>query len=131
MRQVVHHPPAGSEPLERRLRHNPHKTPLKTHTKTNNSLSPHRYDPTIEDSYSVTRKVDGHQYQLHLTDTAGQEEYRGLFSTSNLHSDAFLLVYDITIANTLPNLQHFNDMISIEAEERADRGAVPPVKMVV
>ena len=34
------------------------------------------YDPTIEDSYSVTRTVDGVPYYLMLTDTAGQEEYR-------------------------------------------------------
>ncbi|KAG7435618.1 Ras-like protein rasC [Fusarium oxysporum f. sp. raphani] len=34
------------------------------------------YDPTIEDSYSVTRRIDGVTYHLSLTDTAGQEEYR-------------------------------------------------------
>lgn len=89
------------------------------------------YDPTIEDSYSVTRTVDGRTYNLHLTDTAGQEEYRGLFSTSNLHSDAFLLVYDITSAATLPALTHFIDLISMETDERLDRGGVAPVKMVV
>ena len=33
------------------------------------------YDPTIQDSYSTTRVVDGRTYQLALTDTAGQEEY--------------------------------------------------------
>jgi GTPase KRas protein len=80
----------------------------------------YRYDPTIEDSYSVTRTVDGLSYHLSLTDTAGQEEYRGLWASSNLKSDAFLLVYDITNANSLEGLSWFLDMIEIEAESRIE-----------
>ncbi|KAL2072114.1 hypothetical protein VTL71DRAFT_11457 [Oculimacula yallundae] len=78
------------------------------------------YDPTIEDSYTLTRKVDGQTYHLSLTDTAGQEEYRGMWASSNLRSDAFLLVYDITNMNSLGVLQEFNDLIDIEAETRMD-----------
>ncbi|BDD63263.1 hypothetical protein MAP00_008177 [Monascus purpureus] len=128
-----------------------------------------RYDPTIgkyivpsshsfvvhtssnkgvaEDSYSVTRTVDGIPYLLSITDTAGQEEYRGLWATANLKSDAFLLVYDITNAPTLPALDYFMDMIGMEAEQREennyrlrqelgpsakglDVGMPPPVKIV-
>ncbi|KIW02890.1 uncharacterized protein PV09_05940 [Verruconis gallopava] len=88
------------------------------------------YDPTIEDSYSVTRQIDGQTYQLNLTDTAGQEEYRGLWAASNLRSDAFLLVYDITNAASLDSLDYFHQMISIEEEQRLDNGSVPPVKIV-
>ncbi|EER23140.1 hypothetical protein D8B26_001215 [Coccidioides posadasii str. Silveira] len=80
----------------------------------------HEYDPTIEDSYSVTRTVDGRPYFLSLTDTAGQEEYRGLWAASNLKSDAFLLVYDITNASTLDALDSFMDMIDLEAENRLE-----------
>lgn len=80
-----------------------------------------RYDPTIEDSYSVTRTVDGLSYHLSLTDTAGQEEYRGLWASSNLQSDAFLLVYDITNANSLNGLDWFLDMIDIESESRIEQ----------
>ncbi|KAL2379897.1 hypothetical protein RJZ90_004971 [Blastomyces dermatitidis] len=92
----------------------------------------HEYDPTIaclymlvvlEDSYSVTRTVDGVPYFLALTDTAGQEEYRGLWASSNLKSDAFLLVYDITNAPTLEALDYFMDMIDIEAEQRLETNA--------
>ncbi|KAI1939891.1 hypothetical protein LOZ66_002323 [Ophidiomyces ophidiicola] len=79
-----------------------------------------RYDPTIEDSYSVTRTVDGRPYFLSLTDTAGQEEYRGLWATSNLKSDAFLIVYDITNSSTLDALDYFMDMIDVEAENRIE-----------
>ncbi|PNY27260.1 Ras-like protein 2 [Tolypocladium capitatum] len=78
------------------------------------------YDPTIEDSYSVTRRVDGTTYHLSLTDTAGQEEYRGMWASSNLGADAFLLVYDITSRNSLDALQYFDDIIDMEAETRLD-----------
>jgi GTPase KRas len=80
----------------------------------------HEYDPTIEDSYSLTRRIDGQTYHLSLTDTAGQEEYRGMWASSNLRSDAFLLVYDITNAQSLEVLNEFNDLIDIEAETRMD-----------
>ncbi|KAG9192236.1 ras-domain-containing protein [Alternaria panax] len=89
------------------------------------------YDPTIEDSYSVTRTIDGIPYYLMLTDTAGQEEYRGLWAASNLHSDAFLLVYDITSANSLDALDYFMEMIEMETENRLDNGKIPPIKCVV
>ncbi|KAK3985616.1 hypothetical protein QBC44DRAFT_312079 [Cladorrhinum sp. PSN332] len=102
------------------------------------------YDPTIEDSYSITRRIDGVNYHLSLTDTAGQEEYRGMWASSNLSSDAFLLVYDITSLDSLHQLQYFNDLIDMEAETRLDNaararkagivgnlgGTVPPVKIV-
>jgi GTPase KRas protein len=78
------------------------------------------YDPTIEDSYSLTRRVDGQTYHLSLTDTAGQEEYRGMWASSNLRSDAFLLVYDITNRESLEVLEEFNGLIDIEAETRMD-----------
>ncbi|QPH10439.1 hypothetical protein C2857_001751 [Epichloe festucae Fl1] len=78
------------------------------------------YDPTIEDSYSVTRRIDGTTYHLSLTDTAGQEEYRGMWASSNLGADAFLMVYDITSRDSLEALQYFDDLIDMEAETRLD-----------
>jgi GTPase SAR1 family protein len=81
------------------------------------------YDPTIEDSYSITRRIDGQTYHLSLTDTAGQEEYRGMWGGQNLRADAFLMVYDITNADSLDQLEYFNELIEIEAETRADAAA--------
>jgi GTPase KRas len=105
------------------------------------------YDPTIEDSYSITRKIDGANYHLALTDTAGQEEYRGMWASSNLSSDAFVMVYDITSKDSLDALDYFNDLIDMEAETRIDNAnraqraglvnraesgsrTIPPVKIV-
>ncbi|EDU45758.1 GTPase Ras2p [Pyrenophora tritici-repentis Pt-1C-BFP] len=88
-------------------------------------------DGGCEDSYSVTRTVDGVPYYLMLTDTAGQEEYRGLWAASNLQSDAFLLVYDITSANSLDALDYFMEMIDMETDNRLDNGKIPPIKCVV
>lgn len=103
----------------------------------------HEYDPTIEDSYSLTRRIDGQTYHLSLTDTAGQEEYRGMWASSNLRSDAFLMVYDITSEASLAALDEFNELIDIEAETRFDtwpqnnpkasgrgEGPVSPIKIV-
>ncbi|KAJ4300767.1 hypothetical protein N0V90_002855 [Kalmusia sp. IMI 367209] len=87
-------------------------------------------DTPEEDSYSVTRTVDGQSYFLMLTDTAGQEEYRSLWAASNLRSDAFLLVYDITNPHSLDGLEYFAEMIDMEEENRIDQGKVPPVKLV-
>ncbi|KAI0398026.1 ras-domain-containing protein [Xylariaceae sp. FL0594] len=81
------------------------------------------YDPTIEDSYSITRRIDGTTYHLSLTDTAGQEEYRGMWASSNLGADAFLLVYDITAPDSLDALDYFNDLIDMETETRLDNAA--------
>jgi small GTP-binding protein len=66
-----------------------------------------------------------------LTDTAGQEEYRGLWAASNMQSDAFLLVYDITSANSLHALEYFMEMIEMETDNRLDSGKTPPVMCVV
>jgi len=65
-----------------------------------------------------------------LTDTAGQEEYRGLWAASNLQSDAFLLVYDITQPASLDALDFFMEMIDMEEENRVDNARVPPVRIV-
>jgi len=68
------------------------------------------YDPTVEDSYCCNLVVDGQTYALTILDTAGQEEYRGLWSeTAVQHGDAFVLVFDISSRDSftiLPELLH-------------------------
>lgn len=88
----------------------------------------------IEDSYSTSRIVDGRTFTLEITglnpdrgmalttvDTAGQEEYRGLWQSSHLaKADAYLLVYDITSPQTLEQLSYFDDLIHITTDELPD-----------
>jgi GTPase KRas protein len=81
------------------------------------------YDPTIEDSYSLTRRYDGHEYILSITDTAGQEEYRGLWAGDALRADGFVLVYDITNRESLNALEWFEQMVAMEGEMRAEKEA--------
>ncbi|KAB8292904.1 hypothetical protein EYC80_007269 [Monilinia laxa] len=80
------------------------------------------YDPTIEDSYTLTRRIDGETYHLSITDTAGQEEYRGMWQSANgsMRSDAFLFVYDITRRESLEALDWFDDLVSMEGEARSE-----------
>ncbi|QSZ31476.1 hypothetical protein DSL72_001041 [Monilinia vaccinii-corymbosi] len=80
------------------------------------------YDPTIEDSYTVTRRIDGQTFHLHITDTAGQEEYRGMWQSANgsMRSDAFLLVYDITRRESLGALAWFDELVSMEGDVRGE-----------
>lgn len=79
----------------------------------------------------MTRAIDGTTYSLAITDTAGQEEYRGMWSASNLNSDAFLLVYDITNPQSMEALNFFIDLIEVEREARLERGECWPAIMVV
>ena len=56
-----------------------------------------------------------------MLDTAGQEEYRGLWQSSQLaKADAYLLVYDITSPPTLEQLGYFDDLICATTDELPD-----------
>ncbi|KAJ9060546.1 hypothetical protein DSO57_1032872 [Entomophthora muscae] len=84
------------------------------------------YDPTIEDSYSKNITVDGKEYQLDITDTAGQEEYRGLWSDKFLRGgDGFVLVYTITLKSS------FDELTPIRAQVMRAREEVPCPMIVV
>jgi GTPase KRas len=63
--------------------------------------------------------------RLTWLDTAGQEEYRGLWQSSHLaKADAYLLVYDITSPPTLEQLGYFDDLIISTTDELPGVGKV-------
>ncbi|GAA6019895.1 hypothetical protein JCM10207_003329 [Rhodosporidiobolus poonsookiae] len=68
------------------------------------------YDPTVEDAYSLSLNVDGVEYAIEIIDTAGQEEYRSLWSeTSAREGDGFILTYAINSSSSyelVPNFLH-------------------------
>jgi len=53
------------------------------------------YDPTIEDSYTVSLLVDGKAEILDILDTAGQEQFSSLLDHWIRDAEGFLLVYAI------------------------------------
>eukprot|EP00123_Amoebidium_parasiticum_P001367 comp12438_c0_seq1/m.7354 comp12438_c0_seq1/g.7354 ORF comp12438_c0_seq1/g.7354 comp12438_c0_seq1/m.7354 type:complete len:213 (-) comp12438_c0_seq1:363-1001(-) len=70
------------------------------------------YDPTIEDSYTKELVVDDVTVELDITDTAGQEEFRGLWGDKHISSgDGFIVVYSVIDANTLADLEQFKTQI--------------------
>ncbi|KAG0249459.1 hypothetical protein BG011_009279 [Mortierella polycephala] len=71
-----------------------------------------QYDPTIEDSYCKYIVVDGIEYTLDITDTAGQSEYRGHWNDQFIREgDGFICVYSIASLGSFKELVGFRDQI--------------------
>ncbi|KAG0338636.1 Ras GTPase, partial [Podila humilis] len=70
------------------------------------------YDPTIEDSYCKHVEVDGQEYTLDITDTAGQEEYRGQWNEAFMKAaDGFICIYSIESLQSFKGLVGLRDQI--------------------
>ncbi|VVC37448.1 Small GTP-binding protein domain,P-loop containing nucleoside triphosphate hydrolase,Small GTPase [Cinara cedri] len=54
------------------------------------------YDPTIENTFVKTTKVNNQEYELKLVDTAGQDEYSILPTQYSVDVHGYVLVYSIT-----------------------------------
>ncbi|KAM0750048.1 ras-domain-containing protein [Meredithblackwellia eburnea MCA 4105] len=66
------------------------------------------WDPTLEDSYTLNLTVDGIAYAIELVDTAGQEEYRGLWGESTVREgDGFIFCYAIDSQSSFELLPMF------------------------
>ncbi|KAG0375401.1 hypothetical protein BGX24_009156 [Mortierella sp. AD032] len=71
-----------------------------------------QYDPTIEDSYCKYIEVDGQDYTLELTDTAGQSEYRDQWDDQFMRTgDGFICVYSIASMSSFQELVGYRDQI--------------------
>lgn len=69
------------------------------------------YDPTIEDSYRTLKTINGQEYQINITDTAGQEEYSALRDMYIRQSEGFILVFSLISPTSLTDLYLFKDSI--------------------
>jgi len=58
------------------------------------------HDPTIEDCYTIARKVDGMHIQMELVDTGGQEQYSSLHHQWYMQGDGFIVVYSVNEPNS-------------------------------
>ncbi|GMM51131.1 hypothetical protein DASB73_020890 [Starmerella bacillaris] len=69
------------------------------------------YEPTIEDLYTRPTRIDGHYSLLKILDTEGVEQFHDMREVYIRGSDAFILVYDTTDANSLTVLEDLNFQI--------------------
>lgn len=69
------------------------------------------YDPTIEDSYRTLKTINCQEYQINITDTAGQEEYSALRDMYIRQSEGFILVFSLISPTSLTDLYLFKDSI--------------------
>ena len=69
------------------------------------------YDPTIEDSYRKTVRVDDEVTLMDILDTAGQDEYSVMRDLYMRTGEGFLLVYSIDSRRSFDELQSFHSQI--------------------
>jgi small GTP-binding protein len=67
---------------------------------------PGEYVPTVFDNYSANVMFEGHQINLQLWDTAGQEDYKKLRPLSYPHTDVFVLCFHIGFPASLESVQN-------------------------
>ncbi|EGG10427.1 uncharacterized protein MELLADRAFT_33674, partial [Melampsora larici-populina 98AG31] len=71
------------------------------------------YDPTIDDSYTTTMTVDDRLWQIEVLDTAGQEEYRGLWVEHAIsEGEAFIITYAINSTRSFRAVPDFLKLIA-------------------
>ncbi|GIY93115.1 GTP-binding protein Rheb homolog [Caerostris extrusa] len=54
------------------------------------------YEPTIENTFTKTTKVNGQEYFVKLVDTAGQDEFSIFPQSYSMDIHGYVLVYSIT-----------------------------------
>ncbi|XP_017778647.1 PREDICTED: GTP-binding protein Rheb homolog [Nicrophorus vespilloides] len=54
------------------------------------------YDPTIENTFTKSTRINSQEYELKLVDTAGQDEYSIFPSQYSIDVHGYVLVYSIT-----------------------------------
>ncbi|EFC44708.1 ras family small GTPase [Naegleria gruberi] len=70
------------------------------------------YDPTIENTFDIARKVDNKTTYLTIVDTAGQDEFSALQDVYMRTAFGFVLVFDCTSHQSLEELQKYTERIS-------------------
>lgn len=69
------------------------------------------YDPTSADSYRKSFDLDGHQIELDILDTAGQEDYAAMRDNYYRTGEGFMCVYSILMSESFDKLEQFFDQI--------------------
>jgi len=82
-----------------------------------NKVFQERYDPTLEDAFSISQKIDGRTVLVDILDTAGMEYYQDMRRQWIAGHDGIILVYDTTRPNTFEDLNQFHDLLEQISEE--------------
>jgi len=69
------------------------------------------YEPTKADSYRKAVMLDGEEVQIDILDTAGQENYAAIRDTYIRSGEGFLLVFDVTDAESFADLNELYEQI--------------------
>ncbi|KAH6904431.1 P-loop containing nucleoside triphosphate hydrolase protein [Coprinopsis sp. MPI-PUGE-AT-0042] len=69
------------------------------------------YYPTIESTFAKSVKYNGVEYDCHIIDTAGQDEYSPINSQYAIGIHGYILVYSITSRNSFNMIQIVYDKI--------------------
>ncbi|XKL69323.1 hypothetical protein PGB90_007092 [Kerria lacca] len=69
------------------------------------------YDPTIENTFAKTTRVNGQEYDLKLVDTAGQDEYSIFPTQYTMDIHGYVLVYSITSLKSFEVVQIIYDKL--------------------
>ncbi|CAD6188305.1 unnamed protein product [Caenorhabditis auriculariae] len=72
---------------------------------------PDSYDTTIEDMHSKNYKYEGRDYNLKITDTAGQQEYSVFPRSCSVDIHGFILVYAIDDRKSFEMIQSIYDKV--------------------
>lgn len=74
-------------------------------TYTTNAF-PEEYVPTVFDNYLAKVSLDGVEHQLHLWDTAGQDDYDRLRPLAYPQTDCFVVLFSVDNPGSLHNVEH-------------------------
>ncbi|KAG8688219.1 Ras- protein rsr1 [Ceratobasidium sp. 423] len=69
------------------------------------------YDPTIEEQYTTTLKVDGDLCSLQITDTAGAEQFTAVNEYYLKSARGFVLVFSLTQAASVREVENLRTQI--------------------
>jgi small GTP-binding protein len=83
------------------------------------------YDPTIEDAYRQSIRVDTYSFMMQILDTAGQEDYVSLRSSWIRDKDGLIMVFDLSSRKSFEEVQSYLDQVLELYEDQ-----VPPILLV-
>ena len=94
----------------------------------NNMFLP-SYNPTIEDYYNKHTKIDGEETLISILDTAGMEDYFTLIDHWIDRKDGIILVFDVSLAQSLNVVRDFHAKI-VHRYDMRDKRKAPTVILV-